>query len=82
MLNELGQKISNALAMVNNAETIDEKVSVTGTESLPDHLTLVLCWCLRSPITHESATLSMYVIRNNFLTHAASAYPPALLCLL
>lgn len=26
MLNELGQKISNALAMVNNAETIDEKV--------------------------------------------------------
>ena len=25
MLNELGQKISNALAMVNNAETIDEK---------------------------------------------------------
>ena len=26
VLNELGQKISNALAMVNNAETIDEKV--------------------------------------------------------
>jgi hypothetical protein len=26
VLNELGQKISNALAMVNSAETIDEKV--------------------------------------------------------
>jgi hypothetical protein len=26
VLNELGQKISQALAMVNNAETIDEKV--------------------------------------------------------
>ena len=26
MLNELGQKISNALTLINNAETIDEKV--------------------------------------------------------
>ena len=28
MLNELGQKISNALTLINNAETIDEKVSI------------------------------------------------------
>ena len=30
VLNELGQKISQALAMVNNAETIDEKVHAIG----------------------------------------------------
>ena len=28
MLNELGQKISNALTLINNAETIDEKVCI------------------------------------------------------
>jgi len=37
VLNELGQKISNALAMVNNAETIDEKVRVLPIRNLPDH---------------------------------------------
>ena len=39
VLNELGQKISNALAMVNNAETIDEKVQVLPNRNLPDHPT-------------------------------------------
>ena len=28
VLNELGQKISNALSLINNAETIDEKVCI------------------------------------------------------
>ena len=37
VLNELGQKISNALAMVNNAETIDEKVRFAAWDTLTDH---------------------------------------------
>lgn len=36
VLNELGQKISNALAMVNNAETIDEKVHSDARSTLPN----------------------------------------------
>ena len=28
VLNELGQKISNALTLINNAETIDDKVCI------------------------------------------------------
>ncbi len=37
VLNELGQKLSNALAMVSNAETIDEKVRRAGWEQSTDH---------------------------------------------
>ena len=33
MLNELGQKISNALTLINNAETIDEKVCIANFRS-------------------------------------------------
>ena len=44
MLNELGQKISNALAMVNNAETIDEKVRSDAGSTL-QITSIIYCSC-------------------------------------